>query len=1268
MMRKYILFALIIFVGFTKSFANHASSGEVFYRHLKNMEYEVTMVAYRDCRGIPIPSQDLLIYNDSFSVSTKTTRIKIEDILTDCASKPCTPANTTIANLGLEAHYFVDTIDFNSGIFQKFISKNYCTVYFAYNTCCRTSLSNGYMFVEAMLNLCIAKNQSISSPKFINPIAFAVSCNQPFSYSFYTGAPDNGDSIVYEQAKPKNAYNAYESYGGSYSEKIPMTPYCLPPGVINCTPNTVTEPFKGYYFNPKNGNILFTPTNCSEVSTIVCQINVFRKDSGKYKLVCYIKRDMLIVIKKSGRNKPTLSTYKDYTIKARENVCFDIKVKDDTTKTSKDTVKLFVKEFPRYGKLSLVDSNAREKTLHFCWNVSDSDYIKRKEANVTIYAYDSPCDALQSMSTTINFKVVAPDSFTNIIVKTYYDKNKNGKKDVGEPYQSAEVSSFSNKIFTTYNTDVNGLLTIKALYGKFILGINRSQFIYSTGKDSLLLAKFDSTHVLEFGFYNNQGIKGKVFEDLNNNCSYDAGIDVLLNGIKIIDKSNNAVAFTDNNGYYLLNNVPGTYILMIDSNLLYEGTCITQHTVNIVKDSQFSSYDFPVRRKPGFKDISISLTPLQHIRNNAKMTQQIVLENKGNVKVSSFYVKLLPSKKLFQFTSPLTTFKNKDTILWLIDSVSKGTKKTIDFSHFIMKDSFNNGDQITYQVWVALKDNVAANNYFKLTETVRDSGCCSAQKTVYAPNRYYPMDKTITYRLNFTNPMPAAGRVFITDTLDDNRFDLKSLQIVSKTTNTIAYLSKNVLNLDLLINGSSTNAEIIYSLDLKTPLTDSFSIYNKAECIFDYQSAIKSNTVVTKIASPIEYTSLSKFNFCEKEKMMLKIKTLYKPESNNHFKVYLSDSLGNFSQPSLLLDTAANSETNELSFILPKVPNRHLYKIKVTGSNPALEAFSSAIPPPFYLNPLPTISYTSNIINNNICKNDTIKLNAKGAATYQFVRNNINMGSFSANPDYQDVVTGFTDYNIRFKSVDGCINTSPYITPIVLSLPKVVLKTSDSVLCDGELLNFNLSGAKTFTLFKNSTTIVASAITAISYQLFPPLNQTFYHLSGTDVNGCRNLSNTVKIVVNPLAPKPVITKVNKALKSSYANSNQWYNQNTKIDSAMGQYFYPNTDGQYLVLYTDSNGCGVLSDIYNLTGSGLYPIVNLSLFKIYPNPAQHFITIENQTGEVYDYELFDSYGRLLLSGTGNELNTIDIKQLNSGNYALKIKTGYQVAHFKIIVIQ
>lgn len=76
--------------------------------------------------------------------------------------------------------------------------------------------------------------------------------------------------------------------------------------------------------------------------------------------------------------------------------------------------------------------------------------------------------------------------------------------------------------------------------------------------------------------------------------------------------------------------------------------------------------------------------------------------------------------------------------------------------------------------------------------------------------------------------------------------------------------------------------------------------------------------------------------------------------------------------------------------------------------------------------------------------------------------------------------------------------------------------------------------------------------------------------------------------------------------------------------------------------------------------------SISNFKVYPNPASDFITIESNSIEVSGIAMYDILGKKVLSLTSLKNNTIDVSNLNNGVYFLKINANGNSTTKKIII--
>ncbi len=94
------------------------------------------------------------------------------------------------------------------------------------------------------------------------------------------------------------------------------------------------------------------------------------------------------------------------------------------------------------------------------------------------------------------------------------------------------------------------------------------------------------------------------------------------------------------------------------------------------------------------------------------------------------------------------------------------------------------------------------------------------------------------------------------------------------------------------------------------------------------------------------------------------------------------------------------------------------------------------------------------------------------------------------------------------------------------------------------------------------------------------------------------------------------------------------------------------------------------DVFNLklvrmTITGINNKAFLGNFKIYPNPVENLVTVENLSKEVMNYIIKDVTGRELMSGVVNSSSNIDLTELNFGVYFIELNTKSQSSTMKFI---
>jgi gliding motility-associated-like protein len=447
-MRKLILSLLVAFATLfpTVSKASHMMGADMSYKCLGNGKYKITAKIYRDCRGISFNSPSFLAYggvnggNGCGSYNMSISRTGIRDVTPRCstASKPCNPQNTYGTGEGIEEHTYEVTVDFTKSPLSNFVGKSSCCeVSFAIGQCCRngaitTGPSGNDFWTTCMINICNIKkttNKCNSSPQLSNePIGF-LCCNQ--AYYFNNGAIDtvDFDSFSYKlvpglRSLPSGSVN----YSSPFDYKYFMTPYCIPPTTIKCTPNPKTKPPRGMYFDTGTGDLIFTPTKCDEVGICAIEITEWRKDSatGSYLVIGKTRRDMQLIVKDDcGYNKaPTITGPVSNKVCEGEQICFTIKGEDETFspyQTVPDTVQMKWNKGIPGATFTIKNPTAREKEAEFCWTpavgmASDVAY------SFTVTATDDHCP--KPSQAIRGFKVrVNPRAFS----ERYYTVLKCGK-------------------------------------------------------------------------------------------------------------------------------------------------------------------------------------------------------------------------------------------------------------------------------------------------------------------------------------------------------------------------------------------------------------------------------------------------------------------------------------------------------------------------------------------------------------------------------------------------------------------------------------------------------------------------------------------------------------------------------------------------------------------------------------------------------------------------------------------------------------------------
>ena len=313
---------------------------------------------------------------------------------------------------------------------------------------------------------------------------------------------------------------------------------------------------------------------------------------------------------------------------------------------------------------------------------------------------------------------------------------------------------------------------------------------------------------------------------------------------------------------------------------------------------------------------------------------------------------------------------------------------------------------------------------------------------------------------------------------------------------------------------------------------------------------------------------------------------------------------------------------------------------------------------------LPTVTATSDVVNNQLCNSGDVILTAGGTATSYAWDNSVVDGvAFNT--------SATNTYNVIGTDVNGCENTAS-ITITVNPLPTVTVTSddADNTVCENTLVTLTGAGAASYVYTGAATDATPFAITA---------TETFT-ITGTDANGCVD-TDVITITVNqlPVVNLPPFTSPVCDDVTNYTLNN--------VSPFVGVFSGPNVTGTtfnpsaagvgvHPITYTvtDINGC-VGSDVENITVgdcSGIEENSSIAV-SVYPNPTtgEFTLSINNANFSNITISIVDIHGKVVY----NEMNVtiaqdfikqINVSDLARGVYFVKLNNGSDISTQKLII--
>lgn len=357
----------------------------------------------------------------------------------------------------------------------------------------------------------------------------------------------------------------------------------------------------------------------------------------------------------------------------------------------------------------------------------------------------------------------------------------------------------------------------------------------------------------------NNLVTGTVYKDVNRNGVHDPQEPGLPNQM-VSGTLGPVMAFTLANGGYRLYVDSGNTLISPNNIPLYHTSTPPQRTINFNGYGlRADSFDFGIRPIPGINDLRINFSAMNTLRPGFPVSYYILYANVGTTTLSGTYSFKFTSDLTFLSSDSATSFLSSDSAAWSFSNLQPGQTR-VNFARFQVKPSVPIGTNLnqTSYIYPVINDTTPSDNKYSVFYRVR--GSFDPNDKVANPNDAINIDTAhagkqfIDYTIRFQNTgTDTAFQVRITDVIS-NKLDLNSFeltgsthpcQLIFKQPNTLEFYFPNIMLPDSNINEPKSHGLVKFRIKPKTSVILTDSVYNFADIYFDYNAAVRTNTVAT---------------------------------------------------------------------------------------------------------------------------------------------------------------------------------------------------------------------------------------------------------------------------------------------------------------------------------------------------------------------------------------------------------------------------------------
>ena len=310
-----------------------------------------------------------------------------------------------------------------------------------------------------------------------------------------------------------------------------------------------------------------------------------------------------------------------------------------------------------------------------------------------------------------------------------------------------------------------------------------------------------------------------------------------------------------------------------------------------------------------------------------------------------------------------------------------------------------------------------------------------------------------------------------------------------------------------------------------------------------------------------------------------------------------------------------------------------------------------------YANPVkPIVTYTGDTA---FCPSDSITLHS----SYSMGNN----WSHAGGSNVSIVVKTTGSYQVTHTDSNGCFATSlPVGVRRYPNATKPFVSPGGSVeLCEGESI----------LLSSDITTGLSWDNNQSPYDTLVVSKAGGYFVNHTDQNGCKSVSNTVTVSVNPRPAPTTVSQVGQDLVSTSAASYQWLLGGNPLAGEIGSLHRPTANGVYQVETSDGNGCKVLSAPFTFTTVGVSNASDgwVEGFKVFPNPSNGSFGMELNISQLQEFDLTiysvegkAVYRENIKPSSSSIIRNFELQSLPAGLYQFELQSNKGKYSERIII--